>query len=146
MMRVVDEEHGILFGWHHPDENRRRVRKHKSQRFVEALDFLATPGYLSGSTFREAVGLPEGSDPFRVITQFGVYGFDDAAKRIHLLNIHPGVTLGQVREQSSFAIPVGLSVSTPPTPTELRILRDIDPRGSSLGDRWMCRTVYGGLS
>jgi len=50
---------------------------------------------------------------------------------MRLLSLHPGVTLAQVREQSSFEIPVSakLSVSEPPTPKELRILREIDPEG-----------------
>ncbi len=34
-MRVVDEGHGALLGWHDPDENRRWVRKHKSRRLVD---------------------------------------------------------------------------------------------------------------
>jgi 3-oxoacid CoA-transferase subunit A/glutaconate CoA-transferase subunit A len=34
-MRVVDEGHGVLLGWHDPDENRRWVREHKSRRLVD---------------------------------------------------------------------------------------------------------------
>jgi glutaconate CoA-transferase subunit B len=107
------------------------IMRQEKRRFVEKLDFLTTPGYLSGPGSREAVGLPEGSGPYRVITQLGVYAFEDSTKRMRLLSIHPGVTLDQVREQSAFEIPVsaGLSVSEPPTPNELRILRDIDPAG-----------------
>jgi acyl CoA:acetate/3-ketoacid CoA transferase beta subunit len=103
------------------------IMRQEKRRFVEKLDFLTTPGYLSGPDSREAVGLPEGSGPYRVITQLGVYAFDDSTKRMRLLSIHPDVTLDQVCEQSSFEIPV--SVSEPPTPKELRILRDIDPAG-----------------
>jgi glutaconate CoA-transferase subunit B len=107
------------------------IMRQEKRRFVEKLDFLTTPGYLSGPDSREAVGLPEGSGPYRVITQLGVYAFDDSTKRMRLLSIHPDVTLDQVCEQSSFEIPVSsrLSVSEPPTPKELRILRDIDPAG-----------------
>jgi acyl CoA:acetate/3-ketoacid CoA transferase beta subunit len=111
------------------------IMRQETRRFVETLDFLTTPGYLSGPDSREAVGLPEDCGPYRVITQLGVYAFDDSTKRMCLLSIHPGVTLDQVREQSSFEIPVsaGWSVSEPPTPNELRILRDIDPVGIVLG-------------
>lgn len=107
------------------------IMRQEKRRFVKKLDFLTTPGYLSGPGSREAVGLPEGTGPYRVITQLGVYAFDDSTKRMRLLSLHPGVTLDQVREQSSFEIPVSakLSVSEPPTPKELRILREIDPEG-----------------
>ena len=105
------------------------IMRQEARRFVETLDFLTTPGYLSGPDAREAAGLPAGSGPYRVITQLGVYGFDDATKRMRLLTIHPGVTLDQIREQSAFkiSVPAGLSVSEPPTHNELRILRAIDP-------------------
>lgn len=111
------------------------IMRQEKRRFVETLDFLTTPGYLSGPDAREAAGLPAGSGPYRVITQLGVYGFDDATKRMRLLAIHPGVTLDQIREHSAFeiSVPAGLSVSEPPTPNELRILRAIDPARIVLG-------------
>lgn len=34
-MRVVDEGHGVLLGWHDPDENRRWVREHKPRHLVD---------------------------------------------------------------------------------------------------------------
>ena len=104
--------------------------------FVNQLDFLTTPGYLDGPGGRERAGLPVGSGPYRVITQFGMYGFDSETKRLKLISLHPGVSIAEVRENSSFEIIIPDKIETSPEPTEehLRILREeIDPAGIVLG-------------
>jgi acyl CoA:acetate/3-ketoacid CoA transferase beta subunit len=104
--------------------------------FVNRLDFLTTPGYLDGPGGRERAGLPANSGPYRVITQLGVYGFDKATKRLRLISLNPGVTIAEIRENSSFEIVIPDKVATSPEPTEehLRILREeIDPAGIVLG-------------
>ena len=104
--------------------------------FANRLDFLTTPGYLDGPGSRERAGLPEGSGPYRVITQFGIYGFDVETKRLKLISLHPGVTIADVKENSSFEIIIPDKIETSPEPTEehLRILREeIDPAGIVLG-------------
>jgi glutaconate CoA-transferase subunit B len=104
--------------------------------FVKRVDFLTTPGYLDGPGARERAGLPEGSGPYRVITQLGIYCFDEATKRLKLASLHPGVGIADVRENSSFEIVIPDKVETSPEPAEehLRILREeIDPAGIVLG-------------
>lgn len=107
------------------------VMRQDARKFVERLDFITTPGYLDGPGAREAAGLPAGSGPYRVITQLGVYGFDEESRSMRLLAAHPGVTLEQVRAASGFEIPAAesLGVTEPPTPDDRRILREIDPQG-----------------
>src|SRR4030042_1378255 len=109
----------------------------QSQRtFVNKVDFLTTPGYLDGPGGRERAGLPRGSGPYRVITQLGIYGFDAETKRLKLISLHPGVSVADVRENSSFEIIIPDKVETSPEPTEehLRVLREeIDPAGIVLG-------------
>ena len=111
------------------------MRKQSPRTFVKKLDFITTPGYLTGPGARERAGLPAGCGPYRVITQLGVYGFDDATKRLRLLALHPGVTVGQVQEASEFEIliPEKITVSPEPTAEQVRILREIDPRGMVIG-------------
>ena len=101
------------------------------RKFAAQLDFLTTPGYLTGPGARERAGLPADTGPHRVITQLGVFGFDDATKTMRLLAVHPGVTVEDIQANSSFAIPVAepLETSLAPTPDERRILREIDPTG-----------------
>jgi glutaconate CoA-transferase subunit B len=112
------------------------IMRNQSQRtFMKKLEFLTTPGWLSGKGAREAAGLPADCGPYRVITQLGVYGFDPETKRLMLLSLHPGVTVDDVRANSDFEIliPEDLSITQSPTMEEQRILREIDPMGMVLG-------------
>jgi glutaconate CoA-transferase, subunit B len=106
------------------------MRQDKSK-FMKKIDFVTTPGFLTGPGAREKAGLPEGTGPYRVITQLGVYGFDDETKRIMLISMHPGVTVDQIKENSDFEIIIPGKIETSPEPTdeELRILKEIDPTG-----------------
>jgi glutaconate CoA-transferase subunit B len=109
---------------------------HDRRRFVERLDFLTTPGYLSGPGAREAAGLPAGGGPYRVITSLAVLGFDEQTCRMRVESLHPGVAWEQVQQRTGFALggPREAPVTEPPTAEELRILREeVDPMGSILG-------------
>src|SRR3954471_8015517 len=57
------------------------VTNHDRRRVVEKLDFLTTPGYLTGPGAREAAGLPAGTGPYRVITELAVLGYHPETKR-----------------------------------------------------------------
>ncbi len=111
------------------------LRQQSRRTFVKKLDFITTPGYLSGPGAREMAGLPAGNGPYRVITQLGVYGFDESTKCLQLLALHPGVTVEQVQEASEFEIliPENVGVSPEPTDEQVHILREIDPRGLVIG-------------
>src|SRR4051794_24469291 len=111
------------------------VTNHDRRRFVEKLDFLTTPGYLSGPGAREAAGLPAGTGPYRVITDLAVMGYDEN-KRMQVLSLHPGVTMEQVRANTGFAIDAveGVTTTAAPGEEELRILREeVDPHRYLLG-------------
>jgi 3-oxoacid CoA-transferase subunit B/glutaconate CoA-transferase subunit B len=111
------------------------IMRQDRRKFAAQLDFLTTPGYLTGPGARERAGLPADTGPHRVITQLGVYGFDDATKTMRLLAVHPGVTVDEVQVNSSFPIPIAepLALSIPPTDDDRRILREIDPTGLLIG-------------
>jgi glutaconate CoA-transferase subunit B len=112
------------------------IAKQSKRTFVDKLDFLTTPGFLDGPNAREKAGLPKETGPYRVITQLGIYGFDDETKRLKLISLHPGVTIDEVRENSSFDILLSSSIKTSPEPadTDLKILRqEIDPAGIVIG-------------
>ncbi len=104
--------------------------------FVKKVDFLTTAGYLDGPGARERVGLAKGSGPYRVITQMGIYGFEEETKRLKLISLHPGVSVDEVKQSSNFEIIIPDKLETSPEPTEkhLKILRqEIDPAGIVLG-------------
>jgi acyl CoA:acetate/3-ketoacid CoA transferase beta subunit len=107
------------------------LMRQDKQRFVERVDYITTPGYLTGPGARERAGLPRNTGPWRVVTQLGVYGFDEKDKRMTLLSVHPGVSIKDVQENSSFPIKIPERVEVTPEPTdeELRVLRSLDPYG-----------------
>jgi glutaconate CoA-transferase subunit B len=112
------------------------LMRHDKLRFVNKLDFLTTPGYLTGPGARERAGLPADTGPYKVITQLGILGFHDESKEMMLLSVHPGVTVEEVVENTSFKliIPDQVSTTQPPTEEELKILREeIDPSGIVIG-------------
>lgn len=103
---------------------------HDRRRFVEKVDFVTTPGYLTGPGAREAAGLPRGTGPFKVVTSLSVLGFDESTRRMRVETVHPGVTLQDVRDRTGFELLVSddLCETAPPDPEALRILREVvDP-------------------
>lgn len=101
-----------------------------ARRFTPRLDFVTTPGYLTGPGQREYVGLPVGAGPYKVITDLGVIGFDLETGRMRVESLHPGVTRSLVEERTGFALiwPQDVATTAPPTGEELRVLREeVDP-------------------
>lgn len=101
-----------------------------ARRFTPRLDYVTTPGYLTGKGAREAAGLPPGTGPHKVITDLCVIGFDQESKRMTVESLHPGVTRSKVEENTGFELlwPRVVPVTDPPTEEELRVLRDeVDP-------------------
>ena len=102
--------------------------KHEKRRFVERVDFVTSPGFLSGDGSRRDAGLIAGG-MYRVITDLGIFGFAEYSKRMELLALHPGVTTDQVQANTGFEllIAVDLPFTNPPTENELAVLRHLDP-------------------
>src|SRR5437867_3896754 len=112
------------------------ITNHDKRRFVPKLDFLTTPGYLTGPGAREAAGLPPGTGPYRVITDLAILGYHETTRRMEVLSLHPGVTREQVRDATGFALTFRepLATTEPPTPRELEILREeVDPHRYIIG-------------
>src|SRR5579864_3427130 len=112
------------------------VTKHDPRRFVPKLDFLTTPGYLTGPGTREAAGLPPGTGPYRVITDLAIMGYHPQNKRMQVRSLHPGVTLHQVKQATGFELEVGetIGVTDAPNERELQLLRtEVDPHRYILG-------------
>jgi glutaconate CoA-transferase subunit B len=112
------------------------LTQHGKRRFVEKLDFLTTPGYLTGPGAREAAGLPAGSGPYKVITDLAVMGYDENTKRMTVESVHAGVTYDQVQDNTGFELggKADVARTAPPTAEELRILREeVDPHSFVIG-------------
>ncbi len=100
--------------------------RHGKRRFVELVDFITTPGYLSGPGARTAAGLPPGTRSYRVVTDLAVLGYHPQSNRILLLHTQPGARIEQVIEQTDFELLMHDQVTEnpPTTAEELRILRN----------------------
>jgi glutaconate CoA-transferase subunit B len=102
------------------------IMRHDTRRFVEKVDFITTPGYLSGPGAREAAGLPPGTGPYRVVTNLAVLGYHSESKRMILLQTQPGISVDQVLENTGFELLLTdeISQNPPPSAKELRMLRE----------------------
>jgi len=103
---------------------------HSPRRFIPKVDFITTPGYLTGAGAREKAGLPPGTGPYKVITNLAILGYDKETKRMKIESVHPGITVDKVQENTGFKLIIEehTPVTKVPTKEELKILREeVDP-------------------
>jgi glutaconate CoA-transferase, subunit B len=102
------------------------VTQHEPRRFVERVDFVTSPGYLSGGDSRARAGLVTGRLG-AVVTDLALLDFEPASRRMRLRALQPGVTADQVRAQTGFDLLMGEDVTelAPPTPEEVAIYREL---------------------
>jgi glutaconate CoA-transferase subunit B len=114
------------------------IMPHDKRRFVDKLDFLTTPGYLTGTGARERAGLPPGTGPYKVISTLALMGFEAETKRMQVESLHPGITKDEVIASTGFEMLFAYPLTTTlePTNEELRVLREaVDPQGLIIGKR-----------
>lgn len=98
------------------------VPRHSRVTFVARLDVCSGLGHHPART--------HGSGPHYLISDLGL--FDYANGRMRLISIHPGVTIDQIKVRTGFEFEIStpLIETPPPSPIELRLLRqEIDPLG-----------------
>jgi glutaconate CoA-transferase subunit B len=108
------------------------IMQHDARRFVPRVDFLTTPGYLTGPGARETAGLPKGTGPLAVVSTLALMDYDPETCWMRLKSLHPGVTVEMVKASTGFEliIPAQVGQNDPPSAEELRLLRqEIDPTG-----------------
>jgi glutaconate CoA-transferase subunit B len=105
------------------------VLKQSQKSFPEKIDFVTSPGFLNAANGRNKFAMP-GKGPALVITDFGVYGFSKRTHEMVLTEIHPEITLHQVKDNIGWDVRVSrrLLTTKPPSQEELRIIREeLDP-------------------
>ncbi|MGO9022219.1 MAG: CoA-transferase subunit beta [Syntrophobacteraceae bacterium] len=107
---------------------------HEKRRFVEKVDYLSSPGWLTGGEARRKAGFKRGG-PMAVVTNMSVMKFDEVTKEMYLAEYYPGIEPEKIAENTGFAIDISRALPfEPPTDEELRILREeIDPQRLILG-------------
>ncbi|HEU5398019.1 MAG TPA: CoA-transferase [Gammaproteobacteria bacterium] len=106
------------------------LARHTRERFVEAVDFCTASRGLLTDEERRRAGLPPGK--VRLITELGIFEMNHADRLLHLVSLHPGVTVEEVRDRTGGELLVAPALATtePPTPDQLRQMREeIDPFG-----------------
>jgi glutaconate CoA-transferase subunit B len=105
-------------------------------KFVERIQFITSPGYLSGPGAREKAGLL-GGGPVAVITEKCVFGFDENTKEMYLKQLYSGVTVEDIKKIVDWDLKVSdtLSEVEPPTEQQVQIMRTFDPMNLILGKK-----------
>jgi glutaconate CoA-transferase, subunit B len=106
------------------------------KRFVEKLDFLTTPGWLTGGDSRAKSGLPMDAGPYKIITNMAVMDFEPETKRMRVISVNPGYSFKDVQGKCGFELLQAEKImeTPPPTEKELRILREeVDPNKYVIG-------------
>jgi len=104
-----------------------RLQKGK---FVNRLQYLTSPGYLTGPGEREKAGL-HGTGPVMVVTDRCVFGFDDQTREMVLKKLYPGVKVEEVKALVDWDLAVSpdLEEVEPPSEEQLRAMRTYDSMG-----------------
>jgi glutaconate CoA-transferase subunit B len=103
--------------------------QHEKRKFVEKLDYFTSPGWIDGPGGRERIGLGSGG-PETVITNLGILRFAKTSKKMYLAATYPGITAAEIQQNTGFTLDPGEAEEfSPPTPKELKILRErCDPQ------------------
>jgi glutaconate CoA-transferase, subunit B len=102
------------------------IAPHAKRTLVEKLDFVTTVGHGDGPGSRERLGF-RGRGPTAVITDLGVLEPDPKTCELVLTQIHAGVDVDKVREETGWDLDVAedLTTTEPPTIEELANLREL---------------------
>ena len=98
--------------------------KLEKRKFVEKVDYITSPGWLSSPDGRQKAGLfPDG--PTCVVTDMGIMGFDKDSKEMYLTGVYPGIDPVGIKKNIGFDIDVKRAEEIePPLQTELNALRE----------------------
>lgn len=101
--------------------------RHRRRAFVPEVDFVTSVGF--GRRGEGRAG-HRGAGPTVVITDLGVLEPDPATYELRLAAVHPGVDVDQVRAETGWDLRISedLSVTDPPSPDELEVLRALKAR------------------
>jgi glutaconate CoA-transferase subunit B len=107
------------------------MAQHEKKRFLEKVDYISSPGYLTGGNAREEYGFP-GGGPSAIITNLGILRPDPVTKEFYLDSYFSFASVEEILENTGWDLKVSPDVKVIPEPTEkeLRILREIDETGS----------------
>jgi glutaconate CoA-transferase, subunit B len=107
------------------------IMRLKRRAFVEKLDFVTSPGHLTGGDSRARLGLP-GGGPELMITDKAILSFDNPQREMQLSALYPGVTVSDVQAEVGWPLRLAAKIDevSAPSTEDLRLIRDeLDPTG-----------------
>ncbi|MDQ3576248.1 MAG: CoA-transferase subunit beta [Actinomycetota bacterium] len=93
------------------------VMRQSARSFVDQVDFITSFGHGRGKGDRAALGL-RGAGPTLVITDLGVFRPDADTSELVLTDVHPGVSVDDVRAATGWELKVVPEPGNTPAPTE----------------------------
>lgn len=108
------------------------IASHSKRVFVERVDFMTSLGFGSGKGDRERAGITT-RGPILVITDLCLMEPDPETCELVVTSLHSGVTREEIIDNTGWAVRFVEDIATTdePTPTELRILRDLRSRSAA---------------
>ena len=105
------------------------IPRHTTRVFVDTVDMVSGLGYDRAATLHPNVR--NHHRLARVVTNLAVMDFDSDDHRMHLVSVHPGVTVDDVVTATGFdlAIDSDTPTSRGPTDAEAEAIGQLDPRG-----------------
>jgi glutaconate CoA-transferase subunit B len=96
------------------------ILKHSERAFVEKLDFITSIGHGDGPQSRHRLGLI-GNGPSAVITDLGILQPDPETLELTLVQLHPGITVDQVKRNTGWKLKVAEKLTTTPNPKKIEL-------------------------
>jgi glutaconate CoA-transferase subunit B len=107
------------------------IMRLKRRAFVEKLDFVTSPGHLTGGDSRARLGLP-GGGPEIMITDKAILNFANPEREMQLSALYPGVTVDGVQAEVGWPLRLAAKIEevSAPSTEDLRLIREeLDPDG-----------------
>ena len=97
-------------------------------KFVNKIDYCTSPGWLEGGDSRAKAGLTQGG-PSAVITDKCIFRFEEGTHELMLTNLHPGVTIDEIKPLIPWDLKIAsdLSETVVPTDEECELIKSLDP-------------------
>jgi len=106
------------------------VPRHSTRTFVESVDVVSGPGYDRVADLSDTIRANH--EIRRIVSDLGVFDFDNPERRMALRSRHPGVAVEEILEATGFElrVPDEVPETRLPTDAELHLIREvIDPGG-----------------
>ena len=104
---------------------------HEKKRFVEKVDYISSPGYLTGGNARDKYNFA-GGGPSVIITSLGIMRPDPVTREFILTEYFPFSSVEEIRENTGWDLKVSpeVKVVAKPTPKVIEYLRAVDETGA----------------